>query len=188
MPHELINLLPPERKRAFRRDYFYRLGTVALLLLSALVIIHGIMLLPTYLYLQAVEKTRAAELANLNEQLADAEQDGTSARLAALKADATHLSRLADTGTASAAVRMVLDVPRSGIAIQNISFTPPSATTAADGKMAISGTAATREALRAYSLALSSVPFISKVDLPISAYAKDIDIDFTVTLTGTLKP
>ncbi len=54
--------------------------------------------------------------------------------------------------------------------------------------MTVSGMAATRDALRQYATALGGLPYVSKADLPISAYAKDSDITFTITLTGTLTP
>ena len=81
----------------------------------------------------------------------------------------------------------MLFVPHAGITLTNISITPPAVAGGA-GKLIISGEAATREALRAYDLALSSLPFVSNVDLPISAYAQTSNILFSMTLTGTLTP
>jgi len=57
--------------------------------------------------------------------------------------------------------------------------------TAEDGKkiLSVSGTAANREALRTYQLALQGAPFTLTAALPVSAYAKDSDIAFTITIT-----
>jgi hypothetical protein len=40
--------------------------------------------------------------------------------------------------------------------------------------------------LRSYQLALQGASFARAVDLPVSAYAKDADIAFTVTITLAL--
>ncbi len=48
--------------------------------------------------------------------------------------------------------------------------------------------AQTRDALRGYVEALNQLPYVSKADLPISAYAKESAIPFMVTLTGSLQP
>lgn len=187
MSHKLINLLPEDRIRAFRRDYFLHLAVAGILLLTLITVIHGILLFPSYLSLAQKRDAKAMELAKLNAGLEGSKQEEVSARLAALKGDATYLARLDKTPSASAAVRAVLAAPRAGIKITSISITP-SVTGAADGKMAVSGIAATREALRAYDLALAGLPFVSNADLPINAYAEESNIGFSITLTGTLTP
>jgi len=45
-----------------------------------------------------------------------------------------------------------------------------------------------RETLRQYLGVLDALPQVAKAELPISAYAKEKDIGFTITLTGTLEP
>ncbi len=187
MPHNLINLLPEDRIKAFRREYFIRLGAVALFLLTLITIIHGVLLFPSYLSLSQKRDIKAAELVKLNTDLEGSKQTQVNTRLDALKGDALYLARLGAVPSASAAVRAALQVPRTGIRLTSLTFTPPVAS-AANGKMTVSGIAATREALRAYDLVLSELPFVSNADLPINAYAGEADIGFTITLTGTLTP
>lgn len=186
MSLDVINLLPPERKRAFRRGYFLRLATLSVILLAALVVVHGVLLLPSSIYLSVVRDAKERELAAVKESVA-ADTSVTSIRLAKLKADAKYLTRLADTPTASAAVQAVLLIPRQGVRITSITFAP-AVGNAANGVMTISGISATREALRSYNLALSAAPYVSKAELPISSYAAESNIPFTITLTGTLTP
>jgi hypothetical protein len=54
--------------------------------------------------------------------------------------------------------------------------------------MEITGVADTREDLRGYDAALSALPYVSSVDLPISVYAKSSSIPFSISLTGSLTP
>jgi hypothetical protein len=187
MSHNLINLLGEDRVNALRRDYFLRLAAVAIFLLALLTIIHGIFLFPSYLSLSQKYLVKQTELAEANAKLEDTKQNEVTARLSALKGDATYLARLAKAPSASAVVRAVLLVPHTGIHVSTISYASATKSTGT-GKMMITGVAATREALRAFDLALSNLPFVANADLPISAYAQESNINFTVTLTGPLSP
>lgn len=187
MSRDLINLLPPEMTRRFRREYFLRVATVALFMLTIVVVIHGIFLLPSYLEAMSQVKIATAELASAT-AAASTNTSNAAAQLATLKADTAYLARFGTVPSAAGAVRVVLSIPHPGITIQSITYQPPSGTNAASAKVVLSGTAATRDGLRSYDLALTGAPFISNVDLPISAYAHESDIDFSVTLTGTFTP
>ena len=185
MSPELTNLLPHSRIRAFRRDYFLRLATISLVLLTIVVVAHGLLLAPAYMYARGEVQRETVELERLTASLQTSEEKEVRARLATLTTNVTYLNRLATTTTASAAIRSVLSVPRTGISLSGFTFAPPGKDA---GRMALSGTAATRDTLRAYALALGQLPFVTSADLPISAYAKENDIPFTISLTGTLRP
>lgn len=183
---ELTNLLPPDRLATQRQGYFLRLATVAVFALAGVALVSGIMLVPSYLYLEHQIQVRERSIAAADANLALSHGKETNARLSALSDTATYLARLATTTTATGALRGVLAVPRPGITLTGLTFTPP--THSGDGQMVLTGSAATREALRTYDDALTQLPFVANADLPISAYAKDADIPFTITLTGTLMP
>lgn len=181
---ELTNLLPVSRVRAFRRAYFMRLAVVALALAAVVVVAHGFLLAPSYLYAARETAREQRQLDAISASLATTEEKQVSARLSALRDNVTYLGHLGAAPTASAVLRAVLAVPRPGITIGGISFTPA----AAKSQMILTGTATTRGALRQYDQALATLPFVTSADLPISAYAKDTDIPFTITLMGTLQP
>ena len=187
MSSQLTNLLPETRKRAFRRQYFLRLGTAVLVLLALLALLHGIMLLPTYFYARHEVLRGSADLATLKASARDAGEAEVATRTQNLAASAANLARLESVPAASAALRAALDVPRPGIALTGFTFTAPAAANA-PARRQISGMAGSRDALRRYAAALESLPFVASADLPISAYAKERDIDFTITLSGTLQP
>jgi hypothetical protein len=154
--------------------------------LAAVIIGSGALLMPAYLYLNQQIQSREATVAGLDARLANSEGKAETKRLATLSASATYLARLATSTSATGAMGGVLAVPRTGITLTGISYTPP--VHASDGKMVLTGMASTRETLRTYDQALTDLPFVSNVDLPISSYAKDTDIPFAITLTGTLTP
>lgn len=182
MELELTNLLPEERIRSLRRVYFFRLGVVAVLLLSGVTIVHGVLLLPSYMYLRNEVEERAASLVALTTTLAGSEEKEISTRVAVLAEDSAHLARLASVPKASAAIRKITALPRPGIRLTGFSFVPKEGT---ESTMSVSGVATTREALRTFEQSLADQPFITSADLPISAYAKERDISFTITLTGS---
>lgn len=185
MEPELTNLLPEERTSALRQLYFLRLTVVSLIILAGVAVVHGVLLLPSYLYLRNQVTEREATLARLTTTLAGSEEQEIGMRVAALAADSAHLARLASVPKASAAVSAIIALPRQGIRLTGFSFAPE-----AEGRamMTVSGVASTRESLRRFEQLLAAEPYVAKADLPISAYAKESDIAFTITLTGPLMP
>jgi hypothetical protein len=182
--HNLTNLLPKERARTLRQLYFLRLAVVGVLLLAGAAVIHGVFLLPSYLYAKDLAKERSATLAAVTGTLAGSEEQMVGARVQSLAEDSAYLARLATTPKASAAVSAILALPRPGIILTGFSF----AQAPGGALMHVSGTASTREALRTYEQALKAASFVAKADLPISAYAKERDIEFTVALSGPFLP
>lgn len=181
MHNELTNLLPSDRQHALRRDYFIRLSTIAALLVTALTIATAILLIPTYVFLTASYSASKTRLANIGSTISSSEDVALSAQLATLSNNTKILSALADEYSISTIMRAVIAIPRPGVVLSSFAYSP------VVGKkqrtLEISGEAATRDALRAYQLALQKAPFASSADLPVSAYAKDSDITFTITVT-----
>ncbi|KND46856.1 MAG: hypothetical protein AB199_00270 [Parcubacteria bacterium C7867-004] len=186
MALELTNLLPAERGRALRKLYFLRLMTVGVLVLAGVVIIHGVFLLPSYLYLGGQVRERQELVDTLSASLAGDEEKQVSARVLALAKDTKYLAKLETTPAASSVIAAILRVPHLGITLSGFTYTP--AKDKAEARMTLTGMATTREALRSYEAALAREPYVSATDLPISAYAKESDISFTITLTGSLMP
>ena len=187
MFHELINLLQRERFNALRRNYFLKLATVAVLGLSVVVVAHGVLLLPSYIFVLEQTASREAHLVYLEAKFATEEEQEADARLSVLRIDTEYLVRLSSYATASAAIGALLTLPRPGIQLSEITYNAPT-TKNGEGKMTVSGTAATRDALRRYDIALSNAPYVTSANLPISAYAKESDIHFIITLSGSLQP
>jgi len=181
MRNELTNLLPPERQREFHREYLLRFGTVAVLLFSGLVFAAAALLVPAYLFLDEGIREKEARIATLETEYSSSEEAVLFARLTTLSDNAKTLAELADTPTASSVLRGVLAVSRPGVVLSGFGYS------AAAGKnpstLAVSGVAATREALRSYQIALESPPFSRSANMPVSAYAKDANIPFTITIT-----
>lgn len=178
-----MNLLPDARKHILTRFYFMRVGVVSALLLAGVFVIHTTLMLPAYLNVSQKNTDRTLELSTLTARLADSQEQELDSRVEALSERAQYLATLTHGTTASGALRTFVAVPHNGLRISSFSFAEGSA-----ARLTISGTAVSREALRAYAGALATLPYVSSVDLPISAYAKESDIPFSITVTGTLTP
>lgn len=183
MDDKLTNLLPIERQQALFREYFLRLSVVFVALVTALTLVAAMLLLPTYLFLTQSAATKASRLSNIESVLASSDEKILSAHLASLSNNATVLLTLGEAPSTSAILRFALAIPRAGISLSGFAYVPAAGNI--PGSLAISGTAQTREALRSYQLALESTPFAASADLPVSAYAKDTNIEFTITVTLT---
>lgn len=184
MYHELTNLLPGDRSRALRREYFLRLGVVGLWVVGFLIVANGVLMAPTYMKLSeevSVERERLALLANT---LGASEEQEVGARLSRLAGDTEYLKQLANNPSGSEALRVILSAPHSGVAINRVAYSSGTP----QNTLILSGVADTRDALRRYYSLLAALPYVAKADLPIGTYAKETELDFTITLTGTLTP
>lgn len=181
MNSELTNLLPDDRARALRRDYFFRLASVTFWMGAILVAVTGILLIPTSVFLNGEIGQRNAKLASLESTLASSDEVALEARLSALNADTAALAALGGVTSPSTVLKDTLAVPRPGIVLTGFSFTATQ--TGKSGQLLINGTASSRDDLRAYQLALQGASFVKNADLPISAYANDTNIPFIITVT-----
>lgn len=163
-----------------RRQYFYRLGALACALLTGIVIIHGVLLYSTRLYLVSEVQNQKAELASVTTTITSADGAALESRLTALTAEAKLLTALPKNPSPAALVNALLALPHAGIKISRLNYQPAGKTPASLG---IIGVASTRDTLRSFDTVLTTMPFVSRVDLPVSAYANASNIEFTITLT-----
>jgi hypothetical protein len=177
----LTNLLPPERKRALSRGFLLRVGVVAIVLVITLVASAGVLLVPTYMLLVASEKEKEVRLAGVEAKLAASEESDLPERLKLLSTNVTKLVELSKAPSTSAKIRSILELSRPGITLSNLSYT------STEGEMpatlVVGGSSLTREALRNYQVTLQNVPSVESATLPVSAYANDADIRFSITIT-----
>ncbi len=181
MHTELTNLLPYERQHALVREYFLRLGVVIVVLLTAITCVAALLLLPTYVLLSASSNAKEMRLASMKSTLSAADEAALSTHLTALSNNMSILTTIARIPSVSTIIRTMLAVSRPGIKLSSLGY--KAATPKSPSTIVITGTSATRDALRNYQLALEGVPSIQSANLPISAYAKDTDIAFVVTVT-----
>jgi hypothetical protein len=173
------NLLPATRKKAFMRAYRMRVGISVALAVIALVLFAGLLLVPTHRFLSKSIEMKQEHLTSV-ESVLNVSNETEQKRFNEFSKDAAALMALKDAPSSVKTIETILAVPRAGITLLNFSYTPPKEEIGRS--IAVSGTALTRDALRQYQLALQGVFGVSRAELPVSAYAKNVHIPFTVTV------
>ncbi len=181
MARQLTNLLPSARREALAREYYFRFGVVVVSLCVFLGAVAAIFLVPTYVFLTGSMQEKQTRLADIKSTLSSADEEALSARLKALSNDTARLTALSNKQSASSIMRSALAIPRPGIVLSGFTYTPVAGKS--PGTLVVSGTAGTRDVLRQYQLALQGAAFVQSANLPVSAYAKDTNIAFAITLT-----
>lgn len=180
MTEQSINMLPPARRERLAREYFVRLGVLFLSLVTVMTVVASVLLIPTYIYLTQNLEARQQYAASLGDGGATSLTE-ISERRKALASRVATLTPLMTEPSVSELVRNVLAAPRTGVAILSLSYSRGVATN--PGVLLVSGTAATRDALQAYQRTLQAAPYVSTAEVPVSAFAKDADLPFTITVT-----
>jgi uncharacterized protein (UPF0333 family) len=174
----MFNLLPLIEKKFISAEYTRRKMTVVLAFLLFLIVIAAVFLVPSFI----ISQFRLSEVS----QTVSALQANNSIQNQAALKDKIHMANkkvaTLSMGTSSAPVTSVLE----GIASEktaDIKITSFSLTREGAASLTLKGTAATRESLLSFANKLKADTAYKKVDLPISNFAKDENIGFTVTLT-----
>ena len=87
-----------------------------------------------------------------------------------------------ETQPASAVIRLITDNKGDYVRIQSVAFEKGVAT---EGKIVLAGIARDRDSLTDFVKMIESQEIFTKVDLPVSNFAKDKDINFSINIFGT---
>lgn len=180
MPLEntMINLLPEDKKRSFKRTYFARLLTVFLILIAVLVVIHSVLLIPSYAFLQARIQSQVAEKEFLVRSLEATGGGEVEERLQALTEQITILETVNTSVSFVAIVEDILEVSRQGIVLTQVLYDPQNQNVDVE----LRGMAANRESLRSFASRLEAREEIESVDFPISNLSREEDLPFTIAI------
>lgn len=179
----MINLLPESYKVIFSREYRWRVAVVLMVFVDAVIIIGVALLGPVYI-----------------EARLDASTAANQARSVEKKND-LHTSLITETATLSATLKALSTTSPTPMLLTdimpiisadkttNISITSIDYTTNSSGAntitLTLTGTATTRNSLAAFISALKGEKRISNVAIPISDYAADTNVPFTITITAS---
>ena len=176
-----MNLLPQKEKIENQWNYFCRFfaGLVGALLASSLV---GCgLLLPSYILIKAKQaeiKTNLVSLKNLREA-GGGEEVYKILETANEQVDFL-LSQPALSLTA--AVKKISPKKPAGVRIDSLSYHPQESVQDRSAVIALTGVAASREAVVALVKALQTEPSFTSINVPVSNFAKDRNIGFSLTL------
>lgn len=174
----MINLLPEDKKRAFKRTYFVRLLIVFLATLTVLMVIHSVLLVPTYAFLQARIQSQVAEKDFLTRSLEATGGGEVEERLNLLTQQIETLEGIEETVSFVAIVEDILEVSRNGVVLTQVLYDPENQNVDVE----LRGTAQNRDALRSFAARLEAREGIESVDFPIGNLSREEDLPFTISI------
>lgn len=179
----MFNLLPKAEKEAIRRAYRIRLAIVILWLSFATLIVASALLLPSFLLSSQKEKAAEQRFKTLSKSVARGNVSDLNTLLSDAQSRLQLLSHNAPEVFLYEMLMRVVPVKGGAVSLSGISFTT------VEGKsrhIDITGVAKNRAALLAYVRALERLGLFEKVDVPISNFAKDADINFSLRASSIL--
>jgi hypothetical protein len=176
----MINLIPPTAQKQVTREYWVRVVSVWLFLVGTAFLIVALLNAPVYVLVQSQLDTFLQEFnlaSNQSETFKNSEasigQVNTIAQLLTKKENVAPFSTIiAELENQAKA--------EGGILITNLSLSRKDDTLA---PVAISGVASSRLSLSTFREALEKNERFESATLPLSSFAKDKDIPFSITLT-----
>lgn len=174
----MSNLIPPAARRAYVTEYWIRVATVYLMLLSFACVALLLLRVPTLTALAFRNNDSAAAISD-----AESQKDKSSTDEAQIRRANALASMLSADDSSSLQFSRIVSVLSAlagrGVSIDSFTMSRNEETLS----LSIAGVAQTRADLRAFDNAIEAHELFSAVDLPISNLANDTDIAYTMTIT-----
>ncbi|MDQ3077076.1 MAG: hypothetical protein M3Q63_03455 [bacterium] len=173
----MINLLPDSEKNIIRTEYRLRIIAVVFVGIFITALVTIVFLLPSYILV--VFKNKTSEQLMNKTPTTEIDQEDFVSRLKNAKILALILKPSPTVVTMTDVVGIVNKYKTSNIAISSISYRKDNNVSPS---IDIIGIAKTRQSLVGFTQLLQKEEQISTVDLPVSSFAKDTDIPFSIAI------
>lgn len=174
----MFKLLPEQTKKKIEKEYRLRRTVVLAFTLSLVLVIFAVGAFPSYLISHSrVEEARAKASASI--ESATSKDNEVLGMLAEEVRTKISLLSSTNTGKPYESFREAAILAPEGIKIRSFRLEYVER----NGTLVLDGIAANRKALLDYQKILQSSGTFTGADLPVSQFAKDKDIEFTLTLT-----
>ena len=176
----MFNLIPDGVKEKILKDYRGRRGVVWLftfLLLSTMVLIF---LLPSYTYVSLEEKNMRTDVEVVRNSFQLKKVDDVVEAIKETNEQLRALSSAKNPIKTSEILEKALKAKNSSIHVTEIEYIEAKTSSST---VLLKGIADKRESLREFINRLEAVEGFVKVELPVSNFAKDKNIDFSVNIT-----
>jgi hypothetical protein len=175
----MINLIPPSAKEAVTKEYWVRVISVYLFILSAVCLIVILFTLRLYILVSLQVDNHADSATKAINQVA--EYDLSAGALVRANVMAQKIIELRGVDYFSEVILLLESLQGTEISISGYEFSRDKTGNLAP--MQIRGTANTRQALANFRDAILSHKSVAEAVLPISNLTKDRDIQFSITVT-----
>jgi len=177
----MINLIPIEQKKKIRDNFYYRLIIIVFFTVSALVIFLSLLISPS-LFLSSIKKNIINQKLTVQElEVIPKLDEQTLEALNNLNSKLYLIEKVKDSGylISQKVIQEVILRKIPGIKITRIFYEND---IALGKKISVSGIASGREELLLFRQRFEDYSLFKKVDLPISNFVKDSNLEFNLNL------
>jgi len=177
----VINLIPKEERKKMTIDFYYRFLSLLFLLLSFVVLILSVAILPAYFLSSVKESISNAKLENQKNEGVPllGQQSLSDVKNINNKLSLVENAEKNKFPISEKVINEILSKKTTDIKITQILYVDGATI---GGKISVLGVASSREALLSFERALGDDPKFTNVNLPISSFIKESNIDFDLNL------
>ncbi len=176
----MFNLLPDSFKEDLRKEYKLRRYIIILLFISFVQLSSLVFLFPSWATSSYKEEAITAEVEKMNQADNVSNSNSIRSSIRSLNKDLSLFDSYLKYTKAMPFFDVILSKKTSSIRITNMTYSSVSTSTAT---INLQGFSSTRDSLVNFKKNLDDSKAFINVDLPISNYAKDKDINFSMSLT-----
>lgn len=173
----MINLIPPDARKAIRREYWIRVVSVWMILLGAALLMIALLKIPTLVLVST--QLDAFSIAYIEAQEQDKSLKEAEAKIKRSNEIALVLVRSTNDPVFIPVVEALDTLAGEDVKIFNFVITQERGQLST---ILIIGNASTRISLARFSDSVEAHPRFLEADVPISNLAKDKDINFSITI------
>jgi len=182
-----MNLLSQKEKTENQKDYFYRFLVILTGAIITSLLISGFSLFPTYILIQAEQAELKTELASLKNSQSINGSEEFYQRLETANQQVDFLSFQLGLSL-TAATKEILARRPAGVTITSLAYHPQeNATGRLVAVVSLKGVASRREVIVEFVKDLQTEPTFTGINVPVSSFAKDRDIEFSLTFVQNEK-
>lgn len=178
----MFNLLPNNLKDKIRSEYHLHFVIVVFLFIIFLQVTCLVFLFPSWLISLNKEKEVILQSEKSNRSSLDSQINLINSTIKSINTKLNVINSTLEYPKVVPLIDGILAQKTSSIYIKAIQYTSSKNTS---GKINLAGVSATRESLVLFVKKLEESKLFSNVDLPISNFTKDKDIDFSINMTIT---
>ncbi|MFA5888900.1 MAG: PilN domain-containing protein [Candidatus Paceibacterota bacterium] len=176
----MFNSLPYELKEKIRSEYHLRLLIVVFVSIICIQIFFLIILLPSWFISLNKEKEIILQTKKTDSLSLDSEISMINSKIKSVNARLNIINSTLEYPKATFFIDSILSKKTDNIYIKELMYTSLSNNT---GKIVLAGISKTRESLVSFVKELEGLKLFENVDLPISNFTKDKDINFSINMT-----
>jgi hypothetical protein len=175
----MFNLLPDNLRKKIKFEYRLRLVVIVLVSIIITQIFFLIMLFPSWLISLGKEKEIALQTKNIDKLSTDSKVKEVNSTVQLINTRLEAINSVLEYPEITPLINGILSKKTSSIHIKEIAYISSNKT---EGEVILAGTSSTRESLTSFVKKLEDSKLFNSVNLPISNFTKDKNLDFSISM------